>query len=138
MGSLTSGVYQTSSTFRVSVQVKDSQGAITTASRTVQLVPYDHAPTLTAKVVQGSKAGDTFVVQPTFVDADQGTTWDPHYWVRADMDNDGVYETDWQSCDSGTPTFVQRYGSSGTYTANLQVRDSFQALGNTHLKIVVK
>jgi hypothetical protein len=135
---LRQGINILSRVYRVTLQARDSQGAITTSSRNVHVVPYNHAPTLTATIVQGSKAGDTFGVQPAWKDLDLGASWDPHHWVQADLDGDGLYDTGWQSSDSATPSFFRHIGVAGTYYMNLMVRDTFGARATTQVKIVVK
>ena len=123
---LTDGVHLLSRTYRVTVEARDSQGAIGHASRTVQVVPYDHTPSARASLVSGRNAGDTFTFQVDNTDADNATTWDPFLFTRADLDSDGFYETDWLYSAPSTQ-FQVVLPTSGTYRLRFQTRDTFGA-----------
>ena len=117
--------------FRVAVQARDDAGAIGRAYRTVHVIPYDHAPAVTAVEQVGAAAAGTPVFFRVFAsDPDAGQVWDPTLLVRADWDGDGVFDSDWAFLGNDGVSFAELmavYDRPGTYAAVFEVRDGFWA-----------
>jgi hypothetical protein len=129
-----------SKTFRVTLQARNAAGRVATASRTIQVQPYDHPPQLASiALTSGAVAGDSFTFQVTASDADAAQVWDPTLAVRADLDGDGVWETTWQLVTSGQPANLAfTPAQPGAYTARVQVRDSYGATADGTLDYSVR
>jgi hypothetical protein len=123
--------------YRVTLQAKDSQGAITSSSRTVSIVPYEHPPTLTAAVQSGSKAGDTFAIIATYADPDHASTWDSQAFVEGDFDGDGIYETGFNGGNYPAREFDYVFPAAGTYVVRFLVRDMYWVTNTTSLTVTV-
>ena len=129
-----------SRTFRVTLEARDSQGVVASASRTIHMVPYDHAPTIDGITFSQKAAGEvaSFVVAAS--DVDSSGPWDPTWLLRADLDGDGVYESPWSyfSSATGPLTLSNAYAAIGRHHARFQVRDGFFASGVKELDFEVK
>jgi hypothetical protein len=123
--------------YRISVQVRDAAGAIATASRTVHLIPYDHAPTIGGVTqIQGGVAGEVFGFHVAAADQDSTQPWNPHLFARVDWNGDGVFDSDWHWLyrdDAGgfAVDLYQSFVVPGTYPAVFEVRDGYWARSQT-------
>lgn len=117
-------LYQTwstlSRTYQIALEARGAGGATARAYRTVQVIPYDHAPTLVS-----AEHLDGFV-RVLASDPDAGRTWDPNLLVRADWDGDGVFDSGWEMFPNAAG---QPYDLWGPVTAStvVEVRDGFWA-----------
>jgi hypothetical protein len=129
LGSRTSVV---SEVYRVTVQSRDASQAVSETTRSVHVVPYDHAPTITgARFVSGSTTRDPFELSVEVADADNRPSWDGYVAVRIDWEGDGIYDGPWQGVWAGAPaSFVHSYAEGGDYQVRVQARDGFHALSN--------
>lgn len=127
---------QTSRTYRITVQARDNRGGLSSETRNVQIIPYDHVPALSAVQTGGVRVGDVFTFNATTVDPDAGVTWDPYVFTRADLDGDGLFETDWIQSggrDGAVATFESQYATPGARTVRFQTRDTFWGVTETAL-----
>jgi hypothetical protein len=125
--------------WRITLQARDAQGAVREVSRVVHLVPYDHAPSISAAQVKGSLAGEDIAFEIAATDPDRATTWDPNLFVRGDLDGDGIYETEWSYVPGKEPlTLLSRFATPGKRTLRFQVKDGFFATAETSLEVDIK
>ncbi len=128
-----------SRTYRLTVEARDAAGAITRASKTVHVIPYDHAPTADSVAqTAGAVAGDNFGFQVFATDPDRAF-WDPALLVTADWDNDGVMDADPTYFSSGAPGELWHvFDAPGTYPVTFEVRDGFWARATITTTVVVQ
>jgi len=113
--------------FRITVEARDAAGAVSRAYRTVHVVPYDHAPTITGvSVTAGSRGGAPWQFDLGVSDPDSAL-FDPTAAVRADWNRDGVWDTDWNWIGTTGGSLFWWPTAAGHYTVRLQVRDGFWA-----------
>lgn len=128
-----------SRTYRITVAARDAAGNISRASRTVQIIPYDHAPSIqAAQVVSGATTADTWQVHVTATDPDAAASWDPTQTVRVDWDGDGAWDTDWTYLSGGAADIYATFPIAGHRDAIVQVRDGFFATSTTQLSFDVQ
>ncbi len=122
-----------SEVYRVTVDVRDAQGAVTSNSRSVHVVPYDLVPTVTgARITRGTSSRDLFELEVTAADPDAHPSWDHLVAVRVDWEGDGAWDGNWQSIyDTGT--FSHTFAQGGNYNVRLQARDGFYALSEIYV-----
>lgn len=119
--------------YRVTVEATGAGGAVTRASRTVHVIPYDHVPSFVSAVVTRKDEFQPWRVRVEARDPDQGMTWDPSLFARVDFDADGTFDTDWTWMGyDGTDLWSGELDildvASGTYPAAVvEVRDGFWA-----------
>ncbi len=119
--------------YRITVEATGAGGAVTRASRTVHVVPYDHTPSFVSAVVTRKDELAPWRVRVEARDPDQGKTWDPSLFARVDFDADGTFDTDWTWMGfDGTDLWSGELDiidvASGVYPAAvIEVRDGFWA-----------
>jgi len=127
LGSRTSAI---SEVWRVTVKAKDRVGAISESSRTVHVVPYDHAPSVTsAHFTQATTTRDPYELEVRVSDPDEQPSWDSHLAVRLDWEGDGIWDGSWMSLWE-VARFSHAYTQAGLYEVRLQARDGFHALSD--------
>jgi subtilisin-like proprotein convertase family protein len=126
--------------YHVTVEARDAAGAVTRATRTVHLVPYDHAPdAISVAHTSGVIAGDTFTFELTAVDGDGAAIWDPTAIVTADWDNDGFMDAELSVGNWANPTPLwHTFPAPGTYPVTFEVRDGFWARDRITTTVVVQ
>ncbi|MCE9576318.1 MAG: hypothetical protein K8W52_24435 [Deltaproteobacteria bacterium] len=128
-----------SRTFRITLAARDAAGNVTRSARTVQVIPYDHAPSIDAvQIAQGATTADTWIIRVTATDPDAAAGWDPTQTVRADWDGDGAWDTDWSYVSGGTADIYANFATAGHRDAIIQVRDGFFATATTPLSFDVQ
>lgn len=129
--------------YRVTVEARDTAGGVSRASRTVHVIPYDHAPAVVAASVGRKDELQPWRVRVEATDGDGVASWDPSLFARVDLDGDGVFDTDWtwmgadeRGVFSGE---IELAGvASGTYPgAIVEVRDGFWARDRMTVDLVV-
>jgi subtilisin-like proprotein convertase family protein len=127
-----------SRTYRITAEARDSAGGVTRASRTVHVVPYAHAPTITAATVTAPQtADDAWLFRVSFADVDSNA-WDSTRLARLDLDGDGAWDTDWNwmALTEGT-IWLPWAPAPGQHRVRLQLRDGFWATTETELRVDV-
>ena len=129
-----------SGVYRVTLQARDTHGEVSTVTRTIHVVPYDHAPSLDSVVLaSGAKANEDFAFTVHGSDLDQGTTFDPNGLVRVDFDDDGAYDATWSYVDWITGGGVHNtYTAPGHYVARFELRDQFRATSQKVFRVTVQ
>jgi len=121
-----------SEVYRVTLDARDADGAVSKTTRSVHVVPYDHAPSITsARIVAGGTTRDNFALEVTAVDPDARPTWDNLVAVRIDWEGDGAWDGTWQTLYDGV-TLNHAYELGGDYDVRLQARDGFYALSEIY------
>jgi subtilisin-like proprotein convertase family protein len=119
--------------YRITVAARTAAGDVTRVSRTVHVVPYDHAPAVLSATVGRRDDAEPWRLTVTANDGDRGATWDPSLFARVDFDADGVFDTDWAWMgNDGTGVWsgvIELSGvEPGAYPAAVvEVRDGFWA-----------
>ncbi len=128
-----------SRTYRVTVEARDAAGAISRASQTVHVIPYDHAPEVTSVAqIGGAVAGDAFGFQVFGSDPDRAH-WDPALVITADWNGDGVMDADPVWAPGGNPGELwHTFDAPGTYPVTFEVRDGFWARARFTQTVVVQ
>ncbi len=116
--------------YRITVEARDPAGTVTRASRTVHVIPYDHAPdAVRATIIPGWAAGGPALLKIEVTDPDRGQPWDPSVMARVDWDADGSFDTDWnwlgQDGAGGYSTIIDMNMPAGTYHPVVEARDGF-------------
>jgi subtilisin-like proprotein convertase family protein len=127
-----------SRTYRITAEARDGAGGVTRASRTVQVVPYAHAPVITAATATAPQTDtDAWVFHVSFSDADSNA-WDSTRLARLDFDGDGAWDTDWNwmGLTDGT-IWTPWTPAPGQHRVRLQLRDGFWATTETELLVDV-
>jgi hypothetical protein len=127
---LASRVNLVSEVYRLTAEARDPHKAQAEVSRSVHVVPYDHAPTLAwARFLTAPTTSDYTQLEVSVVDPDGHPTWDSYQAVRIDWDGDGIYDGNWQGVwDTGVIWHL--YSEPGDYQVRVQARDGFYALSN--------
>jgi hypothetical protein len=128
--------------YRITVQA-EAAGKVTRASRTVHVIPYDHAPLVVSATVGRRDEWSPVRLQLTARDGDNGATWDPFLFGRVDFEGDGTWDTDWAFM--GFDGADLWYGEAdlldvapGMYPAAIvEVRDGFWARNRTTMSLMV-
>ena len=119
--------------YRITVEARSATGGVTRASRTVHVIPYDHAPTVLSASMFRKDDAQPWRVKIGASDGDNGASWDPTLFARVDFDGDGSFDTDWAFMglgEGGLWTGEAEIGGQppGTYpNAVIEVRDGFWA-----------
>jgi len=119
--------------YRVTLEARDGAGMVSRVGRTVHVIPYDHAPSITgASITQGITTADQWIFHVSADDPDYGTTWDPQVLVRADWDGDGSWDSDWfpigqNKTGEKAADLYADFPVAGHYDVVFQVRDGFWA-----------
>lgn len=118
--------------YRITVEARDASGGVTRASRTVHVVPYDHAPSVLSASVFRKDETQPWRVKVGAGDGDNGASWDPTLFARVDFDGDGVFDTDWAFMGQDGTVWTGEVDitgiASGAYPAAVvEVRDGFWA-----------
>jgi hypothetical protein len=127
IGDVTSTI---SRVFHITVEARDAAGAISRDTRTVHLVPYDHAPRIDSiEVVQGNDTRDRWVLRVRVTDPDAPASWDPQLMVRGDLDGDGRFDSGWRWIygEPGEVELETRFPVAGRYELGFEARDGFMA-----------
>lgn len=111
--------YSNQGTFTVSLEVKDSEGLTSIATKDIFVSDYNSAPT--AKFTVTPQSGDT----ETLFNFDASGSFDPEeettaLQVRWDWEDDGAWDTGY----SKTKTITHQYSQPGTYCIKMEVIDS--------------
>ncbi len=106
-------------TFTVTLEVRDSEGLSTTATKDVFVSDYNSAPT--AKFIITPESGDTethftFDASPSFDSQEQTSALQ----VRWDWESDGEWDTGY----SQTKTITHQFSEAGSYRIKMEVIDS--------------
>jgi hypothetical protein len=135
-------IHLSSKVYRVTLQARDARGAVSETSRTIHVIPYDHAPSVTSiQVSGGTSPGQEVIYQVLATDPDGTSIWDPHLWVQGDLDGDGTWDTDWMWIGREEPIAVEvrtRYPEAGTYEARFRARDGFWATGSSSVSVTIE
>ncbi len=123
-----------SKSWRVRMEVKDTNGQTAQTVRDVWTNAYDTPPTVTlGSAPTSGTTATTFNLPANGGDADLGTTWDGLLHYRWDVDGDGNFETEFDASNTRPATFAQ----PGTYQATVEVRDRFHATARATVALTV-
>ncbi len=129
--------------YRITVEARNAAG-VTRASRTVHVVPYDHAPTVVSASIGRPDETQPWRLRFEATDGDHGANWDPTLLGRVDFDADGVWDTEWTfMAVKGVSDGVFRGETditmpAGTYPqAVVEVRDGFWARARSTVSLTV-
>jgi len=121
-----------SEVYRVTLEARDAQGNTTETSRSVHIIPYDHAPTITsARVTRNVTSRDPVEIEVGASDPDGRPTWDNLVAVRVDWEGDGLWDGYFQGIYE-LGVFTHLYARGGDYTVRLQARDGFYGLSEVY------
>ncbi|MBI4509168.1 MAG: hypothetical protein HY698_06005 [Deltaproteobacteria bacterium] len=136
--------YTISRTMRITAEARDVRGAVTRASRTIHVIPYDHAPVVQSLTVEPDPAGGAgaYLVKVFISDPDGDVSWDSNHLVRADLDGDGWFETHWEFVwrnkeREWEPLVYRTQLSSGRHAIRVQARDGFYAIGQAETVVEI-
>ena len=126
-------VNQLSEVYRLTAQACDvencdDQRALSQVSRTVHVVPYDHAPGRpSAEFVRATTTRDPYELAVRVSDPDNHPDWDQYLAVRVDWEGDGIYDGPWMGLWDAAQ-LSHMYDEAGDYVVRVQARDGYHAL----------
>ena len=129
--------------YRVTVEARDEAGGVTRASRTVHVIPYDHAPAVMSASLHRRDELEPWRLRIEARDGDGAASWDPSLFARVDFDGDGVFDTDWSWMGADASGVfsgeVELAGvAPGTYPAAVvEVRDGFWARDRMTVELAI-
>ena len=126
-GTLTLTMPEISFVIRVTLEVRDQDGAVSRTHRDVHTISYNHPPTLE---FNASISGNQLTITPTVInDPDYYLAWDNYLKIRFDFEGDGIWDTDFTDVTpaQGTMTFTLDEPVSPDQVVG-QLRDRYRAL----------
>ncbi len=118
--------------WRAKLEVMDTNGNISLATRDMWVVSYNQPPSVDDIEYSSDEAGLLTVRALGGIDPDMDTTWDGLLEYRWDIDNDGVWDTEFTASD--TYVFVP---PSDEYAVMCEVKDRFNATDRVVVTIAV-
>lgn len=115
-----------SKVWRVRMEVRDSNSQTAQTVRDLVANGYDTAPTVSlASVPTSGTVATTYALTAIGSDANSAATWDGLLHYRWDVDNNGNFETEFDTTNTRNATYTR----SGIYQATVEARDRLSCAG---------